>query len=108
MAAALKTQRGDDAEQGRRNTRNTLIAQRVIHALGEPCNLLQVQVRQLWDQRYRVNVFVGSDTISARVANSYFLQTDDEGNIIASTPKIRRQYERPAEAPSPLPSTGAA
>jgi hypothetical protein len=102
MAAALKTQRSDDAEQGRRNTRNALIGQRVIHALGEPCNLFQVQVRQLWDQRYLVNVFVGSDTISARVANSYFLQTDDDGNIIASTPTIRIQYEMA------LPSTGSA
>jgi hypothetical protein len=39
-----------------------------------------------------VNVFVSADAGSTRVAQSYFLVTDEEGNILASTPKITRQY----------------
>ena len=39
-----------------------------------------------------VNVFVGTGIASARVAHSYFLLVDDEGNIVASTPEITGQY----------------
>jgi hypothetical protein len=39
-----------------------------------------------------VNVFVNADAGSTRVARSYFLVTDEEGNILASTPKITRPY----------------
>jgi hypothetical protein len=60
--------------------------------LGAPGDLLQVQVRLLWADHYRVNVFVGLDAASARVANSFFLVADSDGNITASTPKITRQY----------------
>jgi hypothetical protein len=107
MATALELEQCD-AEQARRETRNVLIGHRVIQALGEPGDLLRVQVRQLWDGRYRVNVFVGADAGSARVANSFFLEADGDGNIITSTPAIRRQYDRAAEGPGPLPPMGSA
>lgn len=71
---------------------NALIAERVVHALGKPGHLLSVSVRPLWDNRYRVNVFVGTDAASARVVNSYFLEVDGDGAITMSTPTIRRLY----------------
>jgi hypothetical protein len=51
-----------------------------------------VQVRSLWGDHYRVNVFVGPDPAMAKVAHSYFLVADGDGNILASTPTITRQY----------------
>jgi hypothetical protein len=71
---------------------NAVIGEQVIHALGEPADLLAVSVRPLWETYYRVNVFVGPDVTSARVANSYFLEIDAEGKITAATPKITRRY----------------
>ena len=71
---------------------NALIREQILHALGEPGGLLQVAVRPLWENRYRVNVYVGPDVVSAKVAHSYFLEIGGEGNIIASTPKITRRY----------------
>ena len=82
----------EDLEQHKRETRNLLVAEAVLHALGEPGGLLKVQVRELWDGHYRVNVFTGTDAASARVAHSYFLVADGDANIVASTPKIARQY----------------
>jgi hypothetical protein len=41
---------------------------------------------------YRVNVFAGADAVSARVAHSYFIVTDNDGNIVASPPRITRRY----------------
>ena len=81
-----------DLERHKRETLNALIGKRVIHTLGEPAGLLRVQVRRLWENHYRVNILIGADAASGKVANSYFLQADGEGNILQSTPKILKQY----------------
>ena len=81
----------DQLKQARRQ-RKTVIRKQVIDALGQPHDLYGVQVRHLWDDHYRVNVLAGVDAASAKVAHSYFLLADSEGNILASTPKITKQY----------------
>ena len=72
--------------------RHSLIGGQVLHALGQPGGLHRVQVRPLWEHHFRVNVLVGQDAASAKVAHSYFLVTDGGGNVLASTPVITRQY----------------
>jgi hypothetical protein len=69
-----------------------VIGKQVLDALGQPGDLLGTQVRSLWQDHYRVNVFVGGDAASAKIAHSYFLVVNSDGTIIASTPKITRQY----------------
>lgn len=71
---------------------DALIGEQVIHSLGEPNGLQRVQVRHLWSDHYRVNVLVGGDAVSAKVAHSYFLVADGDGKVIASTPNIKKQY----------------
>lgn len=80
----------------------TLIRAQVIRRLGEPEQLLKVQVRQLWDNRYRVNVLVGPDAFCARIAHGYFVTVDAGGTIVASDPEIRPRYHAtPPAAPVP-------
>jgi hypothetical protein len=79
-------------EQNKREALNAVIREQVLHILGEPGELLQTQVRLLWENSYRVNVLVGCDVASAKVANSYFVKTDSDGNIVESSPKITKQY----------------
>jgi hypothetical protein len=69
-----------------------VIGKQVLDALGQPGGLLRTQVRPLWQDHYRANVFVGVDAASAKIVHSYFLVVDSAGTIIASTPKITRQY----------------
>jgi hypothetical protein len=97
MSATKPREQRDNQDQRKGETWNALIREQVIHALGKPSDLLVVQVRPLWGSRYRVNVFVGPDAMSARVANSYFLTADDDGKIIASTPPIKKQAAVAAE-----------
>jgi hypothetical protein len=92
MATAQQRGQHNDAEQHKRETLNTLIGAQVIRTLGEPTGLHTVQVRRLWEDHYRVNVFVGVDATTAKVAHSYFLVADGDGNVIASTPEITRRY----------------
>ncbi len=75
-----------------RETLTAFVRNQVIRSLGRPAGLLSVQVRPLWGTRYRVNVFAGTDVASAKVTDSFFLVTDEHGNILESTPKITRRY----------------
>ena len=79
-------------ERDEREMLNALIGEQVLHTLGTPSRLLKVQVRRLWEHYYRVNVLIGADAASAKVANSYFVETDGHGHIAASTPQITKQY----------------
>jgi hypothetical protein len=79
-----------DAEDGGHERRSAAIAGHVLHALGETDVPRRVDVRRLWDGRYRVNVLVGEDA-SARIAHSFFVVTDGDGAILACTPQITRQ-----------------
>ena len=83
-------QAGEENQEGRQ--RDAVIGEHVLHALGRPGDLQRVEVRRLWKDHYRVNVFVGAVAGSTRVAHSYFLVADGEGNVAESTPKITRQY----------------
>jgi hypothetical protein len=81
-----------DMDQSARDQLGSLIAEQVLHTLGRPGTLFKVQVRLLWENCFRVNVFLGPDAASAKVAHSYFVEADSDGHIGASTPKIKKQY----------------
>jgi hypothetical protein len=89
--ATQQQDRQETEEQGNRR-RDALLGGQVLRALGQPGVPHAVQVRPLWDGHYRVNVFVGADITSLRVAHSYFLVTDGDGAILSATPPITRQY----------------
>jgi len=81
-----------DPEADRRKWRIAAIGAHVLHVLGQPGDLQRVQVRPLWPDHYRVNVLVGADAASVRVAHSFFLVADGDGNLLRSAPEITRQY----------------
>ena len=81
-----------DQEKQQGQQRNAVIGKQVMQSLGQPGDLQRVQVRQLWEGHYRVNVVVGADYANTRVAHSFFLLADGDGNITASTPQITKKY----------------
>ncbi len=91
MPTTQQPEQPKDLEQHKRDTLNALIGEQLILTLGEPRDLLKVQVRLLWENWYRVNVLIGEGATSARIANSYFVKADSDGNIVESNPKITRQ-----------------
>ena len=92
MPVAKQLSPHEDMEQHKRETLNALIGEQVIHTLGKPVGLHHLQVRRLWQDHYRVNVFIGADAASAKIANSYFVKADSSGNIVASRPRITKEY----------------
>jgi hypothetical protein len=92
MSTKQRDKQEIDLKDQERRRVTDVIGKRVIDALGQPDQLHRVQVRQLWDDHYRVNVLVGLDAACAKVAHSYFLVTDSDGNIANSIPKLTKKY----------------
>jgi hypothetical protein len=90
MATNQQEKQQRDQEKQERNELNATIRKHVMGTLGQQADLHRVQVRRLWENFYRVNILVGPDAASAKVAHSYFLKVDGDGNIIESTPNIQR------------------
>ena len=69
-----------------------VVRDNVMFDLGRPDGLLRVQVAGVGAGRYRVNVFVGADAASAKVAHSYFVEADGDGKVLSSSPAVARLY----------------
>lgn len=69
-----------------------VVRDNVLSDLGRPTGLLRVQVSPVGGGQFRVNVFVGPDAASARVAHSYFVKADGNGKILTSCPAVARLY----------------
>jgi hypothetical protein len=72
---------------------DALVARHVLLALGRPPDMLRIQVRCLWSAFYRVNVFVGGNNASAKIANSYFVRASPDGQVLDAQPPLAKQYE---------------
>jgi hypothetical protein len=92
MLTALKRDLHQHLEQHQREALSDFIGEQVIGTLGKPLGLFKVQVRSLWDNHHRANVYVGNDATAVTVANSYFLKVDEDGLIVESRPTITKQY----------------
>jgi glutathione S-transferase len=79
-------------EKKRREQQADAICASVISALGRPADLFRVSAVQIWKDHYRVNVQTGADAVSTRIAHSFFVATDERGNLIESSPRITRVY----------------
>jgi hypothetical protein len=93
MPATQQEQQPTRPDNEGRQRLQAAISNQVLSTLGRPTDLREVQVRQVWKDHYRVNVLVGADAASVRVAHSYFVQTDGDGNVLAVTPKITQKYQ---------------
>lgn len=88
----MKHQEQSEADKQDRQRTDSAVGQNVRSCLEPTWDIQRVQVRRLWETRYRVNVYVGANAATASMAISYFLVTDEVGNIIESSPAlVRRQ-----------------
>lgn len=91
MPAPKQEKQDNQASEGEKQKRlalNALIGQQIVHTMPS-ADLQRVQVKHLWENRYRVNVLVGDEASSVRVSDSYFLVADSEGKILACNPPLR-------------------
>ncbi len=70
----------------------SIIRKNVISTLGRPPELLDVVVRELWNDYYRINVLTGVNMIAARMTHSFFVSVNSVGDILKSEPTMTRVY----------------
>ena len=92
MPQVQQSNQHEYTEQHKRERLNALIGEQVIHTLGRPGSLYKVQVHPLWEGRYRVNVLIGEDAVSAKISSSYFVEVDNGGHIVESRPTMAKQH----------------
>ena len=75
------------------------VKEQVLQKLGTPENLFQITAGNMWDNRWRVNVwcthkFQGEVSIVdiQSIDYSYFIHTSEDGTIIKSSPEIEKEY----------------
>jgi hypothetical protein len=99
MPTAQQPEQPKNLSEAKSKPVDAFIGEQIVQNLGRPADLHRVQVRRLWENFFRVNILVGPDAASAKVAHSYFLKVDGDGNILESTPKMQK--------PPPLKPRGA-
>ncbi len=85
-------QRSEQESRDSRSSLEALVRENVMNDLGRPADLYNVQVRSLWNNNFRVNVFVGANAACVKIAHSFFLAADGDGKVLDSTPRIARRY----------------
>jgi hypothetical protein len=90
MPTKQQREQDRDLEQHKTEALRSLVEEQAIHRLGKPVGLRNMQVRRLWENRYRVNVIVGENAVSAKIAKSYFVKSDSDGNIVDSNPAMTK------------------
>ncbi|MBX9627658.1 MAG: hypothetical protein K2X82_27915 [Gemmataceae bacterium] len=88
----MKKQPPAPPDEGTAGRRLAAIARGVMGVLGTPPEFLRTAVRPVGGDHFRVNVLTGADSTSPRVAHSYFVTADDDGNLTASAPAIGKCY----------------
>lgn len=92
LAEKQQEQKLAEQKNQERGLLEAVIREDVLSVLGRPAEQYRVQVRCVWGQNYRVNVFVGPDAASFKVVHSYFLKADGNGKILTSIPAIMKVY----------------
>jgi hypothetical protein len=92
MSARQEEKRLQELESQKGGLLEAVVGDYVVGRLGRPPGLRRVQARLVFGSRYRVNVFVGDDASTARIAHSYFLEADGDGKILSSSPALTRVY----------------
>lgn len=94
MAAGPRANPADEANVRLERILSKIRSQ-VVGTLGEQDCFQHIQVRRLWENRYRVNVLAGSSSLCVEILHSFFVISDDEGTILTSLPEMSGSIEVP-------------
>lgn len=77
----------------------SFIEEQVLNKLGKPNNLNFIKSGNVFDNRWRVDVWCYYDSTNtmmptkcSKIFHSYFIHVDEDGKIINSSPKIVKEY----------------
>jgi hypothetical protein len=105
-ATTQKLHKVEDKTDQKQPDLASVIGVSLLKRLGKPNNLHMMKVIHLWNNHYRVNVWVsilGNNSLhdQRRIEHSYFVSVDEHGEILDSKPEIKRIYTETGEDTRP-------
>jgi len=77
----------------------SFVEEQVLNRLGTPSNLNFIRASNVFDNRWRVDVWCYhevegtlSSTSNSKIDYSYFIHADEQGKIINSSPEIKKEF----------------
>lgn len=68
------------------------IAKSVLKQLGRPKGLHKIATHNVYDTRWRVDVWVETKPGTVLIVHSYFIVATEGGEIVSSSPSIEKTY----------------
>jgi hypothetical protein len=94
----VKSSQSDNKELTKKELQS-FIEEQVITKLGKPKELDFIRSGNVFDNRWRVDVWCYFDSMvtimaikSSKIKHSYFIRVDEHGKIIDSSPEINKEY----------------
>ena len=88
-----------DNKELTKNELKSFVEEQVITKLGKPTELNFIRASNVFDSRWRVDVwcyFDSEETIMpskcSKIKHSYFIHVDEHGKITNSSPEINKEY----------------
>ena len=88
-----------DSKELTKKELKSFVEEQVIAKLGKPTELNFIRASNVFDNRWRVDVWCYYDstvtimpTKCSNIKHSYFVHTDEHGKIINSSPEIIKEY----------------
>ena len=75
------------------------VKEQVLQKLGTPKNLFRITAGNMWENKWRVNVWLthkwqgdGTEVDTHLIDHSYFIHTAEDGTITKSSPEIEKEH----------------
>lgn len=90
-------QKKENIKSQESDKKHTQIITKVFDKLGKPKDLMKYFVRNIYQNRYRVNIIRKDpdQTLcfeAGKITDSFFIQLSQDGEIVYSNPEIIRRY----------------
>jgi hypothetical protein len=92
MSKTPKAEKPTELRVQESGPREAVVGKCVMFDLGRPADLNRIQAKCVWGDYYRVNIFVGENIASSKIAHSFFVKADENGKILSCSPPITRMY----------------
>ena len=98
LAPKAQSSQSDSKELTKKELKS-FVEEQVIARLGKPTELNFIRASNVFDNRWRVDVWCFFDSVetimptkSSDIKHSYFIRTDEHGKITDSSPEIIKEY----------------
>jgi len=83
----------EEKQEEKKEVTEDMVKKEVLTALGTPREMSRFNARNVFDNRWRVTIYIHKGkSFAEEISDSFFLHMDENGKIEKSDPKIERKH----------------